>query len=74
MAGPLVHRVSARRLVPVFRAPLLLSCLVLAVSEAPLAAPVYLGLMGLGTAMSFVGHGGSRAGPAKGCDGAAAGA
>jgi MFS family permease len=53
-AGPMVDRLGARRLVPVFLAPLLLSCLVLAVSDAPAAAPLFLGLMGLGTGASFV--------------------
>ena len=53
-AGPLVDRLGARRLVPVFLAPLLLSCLALAVSDAPAVAPVFLGLMGFGTGVSFV--------------------
>jgi len=53
-AGPMVDRIGARRLVPVFLAPLLLSCLVLATSDGPATAPVFLGLMGLGTGVSFV--------------------
>ncbi len=53
-AGPLVDRLSAARLVPLFLVPLLLSCLALAVGSGPAAAPVFLGLMGLGTGASFV--------------------
>ncbi|UCH75748.1 MAG: MFS transporter [Rhodospirillales bacterium] len=53
-AGPLVDRVGARRLVSVFLAPLLLSCLALGLGNDPLAAPLFLGLMGLATGISFV--------------------
>ncbi|MHC4181499.1 MAG: MFS transporter, partial [Planctomycetota bacterium] len=53
-AGPLVDRVGAWRLVPFFLAPLLLSCVVLAAGDSPALAPVFLGLMGLGTGISFV--------------------
>ncbi len=53
-AGPLVDRVSAARLVPLFLVPLLLSCLALAIGNGPAAAPLFLGLMGLGTGASFV--------------------
>ncbi len=53
-AGPLVDRLSARRLIPVFLAPIALSCIALALGEAPAAAPVFLALLGLGTGISFV--------------------
>lgn len=53
-AGPIVDGIGARRLVPVFLAPLLLSCVVLAISDSPAVAPLFLGLMGLGTGISFV--------------------
>ena len=53
-AGPMIDRLGARRLVPVFLAPLLLSCLALAVSDDRAVAPLFLGLMGLGTGVSFV--------------------
>jgi len=53
-AGPLVDRVGARRMVPVFLAPLLASCVVLAAGDSAATAPLFLGLMGLGTGVSFV--------------------
>jgi sugar phosphate permease len=49
VAGRLVDKVSARRLVPVFLAPFALACLVLGVSDAPAAAPLALVLFGIGT-------------------------
>jgi MFS family permease len=54
LAGPLVDRFGARRLVPLFLAPLVLSCAVLAFGDAAATAPLFLGLMGFGTGMSFV--------------------
>ncbi|MDH3228866.1 MAG: MFS transporter [Alphaproteobacteria bacterium] len=54
LSGPLVDRLSARRLVPLFLAPIALSCLALALGDAPVAAPVFLALLGLGTGISFV--------------------
>ena len=47
LAGGLVDRYSARRLVPVFLAPLGLACLALALGTAPLMAPVFFALLGL---------------------------
>ncbi len=54
VAGPLVDRHSARRLVPLFLAPLALACAVLAASDSPLAAPLFLGLMGVNTGVTSV--------------------
>ena len=54
LSGPLVDRLSARRLAPVFLAPIALSCLVLVLGDAPAVAPVFLALLGLGTGISFV--------------------
>jgi sugar phosphate permease len=49
LAGPLVDRLGARRLVPVFLAPLALGCLALAVSDAPMVATLFMGLLGVTT-------------------------
>ncbi len=54
LTGPLVDRLSARRLVPLFLAPIALSCVALMLSDAPAVAPVFLALLGLGTGISFV--------------------
>jgi MFS family permease len=54
LTGPLVDRLSARRLVPLFLAPIALSCVALMLSDAAAAAPVFLALLGLGTGISFV--------------------
>ena len=54
LSGPLVDRVSARRLVPVFLLPLTLGCLVLALSDAPMSAPVFMVLVGINSGMTFV--------------------
>ena len=53
-AGPLVDRLSARRLTPVFLAPLALACLVLGTSDAPLAAPTFMALLGINTGITTV--------------------
>ncbi len=53
-SGPLVDRVSARRLVPVYLFPLALGTLALVVSDAPVMAPVFLGLLGASTGISAV--------------------
>jgi MFS family permease len=49
LAGPLVDRLGARRLVPVFLAPLALGCLALAVGDAPMVATLFMGLLGVTT-------------------------
>jgi MFS family permease len=54
LSGPLVDRFSARRLVPLFLAPLALACLVLASSDAPFVAPLFMALMGLNTGIAQV--------------------
>jgi len=54
LAGPLVDRVSARRLTPTFLAPLALACLVLASSDAPLVAPLFMALLGINTGLTSV--------------------
>jgi MFS family permease len=53
-SGPLVDRVSARRLVPVYLLPLALGAVALVASDAPVMAPVFLGLLGVSTGISFV--------------------
>lgn len=57
LAGPLVDRWSARRLVPVFLLPLTASLVVLALSDHALVAPVFMGLAGItcGIASPIVG-------------------
>ena len=54
VSGPLVDRVSARRLVPVFLAPLTVGCLVLALTNAQMSAPVFMALLGINSGMNFV--------------------
>ena len=54
LAGPLVDRFTARRLVPVCLAPLALSCVALAVSDAAYIAPVFFGLLGIGGGLTMV--------------------
>lgn len=49
LAGPLVDRLGARRLVPVFLAPLALGCAALAASDAPVVATLFMGLLGVTT-------------------------
>ena len=53
-AGPLIDRLSARRLTPVYLAPIALSCLALVTGDAPTTAPLFLALLGLGSGFSFV--------------------
>ncbi len=48
LAGGLVDRFGARRLVPFFLAPLVLACLTLASSDAPYTAPAFFALLGVG--------------------------
>lgn len=47
VAGQLVDRFSATRLLPIFLVPLSLSCFVLASTEAPWGAYVFMALMGI---------------------------
>lgn len=54
LSGPLVDRLSARRLMPVLLAPLALSCLTLAVGDALVTAPVFMALLGVGAGISTV--------------------
>jgi len=54
IGGALVDALSARRLVSLFLTPLALSCLLLWVSDAPLIAPFFLGLMGFGAGLTQV--------------------
>ncbi|MEQ8355718.1 MAG: MFS transporter [Kiloniellaceae bacterium] len=54
VAGQLVDRFSARRLVPLFLAPLAVACLILAASDAPLAAPAFMALLGINTGIATV--------------------
>lgn len=57
LAGPLVDRLGARRLVPLLLVPMLLALLTLALVPGAWAAPVYLFLMGMsaGTAGTLMG-------------------
>ena len=48
IAGGLVDRYSARRLVPFFLAPLAFGCLALASGTAPQTAPIFFALLGIG--------------------------
>jgi MFS family permease len=48
LAGGLVDRFSARRLVPFFLGPLTLACLALAFNASPMTAPVFFALLGIG--------------------------
>lgn len=49
LAGPLVDRVGARLMVPVFLLPLTLGCVALAVGDAPVVATLFMGLLGVTT-------------------------
>ncbi len=53
-AGPLIDRLTARRLVPVFLAPLAAACLALYASDAALVAPLFLALLGVSAGMTQV--------------------
>jgi sugar phosphate permease len=52
--GPAVDHFSANRLMPLFLAPLALACLVLFATDSPLAAPLFMALLGLNTGIAFV--------------------
>lgn len=54
VAGVLVDRFTARRLVPICLAPLALSCVVLALSDASIVAPIFFGLLGVGGGLTMV--------------------
>ncbi|WP_193368877.1 MFS transporter [Pelagibius marinus] len=54
LAGPLVDRFAARRLVPLLLVPLTLACLTLALSDAAPAATLFMGLLGLTTGSGSV--------------------
>lgn len=54
VAGPLVDRFTARRLVPICLAPLALSCVALAISDATVVAPLFFGLLGAGGSLTLV--------------------
>lgn len=54
VAGPLVDRFTARRLVPYFLTPLALACLALTLGDAPLTAPVFMAFMGINMGLAFV--------------------
>jgi sugar phosphate permease len=54
LAGPLVDRFGARRLVPAILAPLALACLALGLSDAPLVAALFMGLLGITTGSGSV--------------------
>lgn len=52
VAGGLVDRYSARRLVPFFLTPLALACLALASGAAPQTAPIFFALLGTGAGVT----------------------
>lgn len=52
--GPAVDRFTAHRLIPLSLTPLAMACLVLFTTDSPLAAPVFLGLLGLNGGLSHV--------------------
>jgi hypothetical protein len=54
VAGPLVDRFSARRLVPVCLTPLALACLILALSHGTPGALALFGLLGVGSGLTAV--------------------
>lgn len=54
LAGPLVDRLGARRLVPLLLVPLASACLALALSDAPPVAPLFMGLLGITTGSGAV--------------------
>ncbi len=54
VAGVLVDRFTARRLVPICLVPLALSCVVLALSDAAIIAPIFFGLLGVGAGLTMV--------------------
>ena len=54
LAGPLVDRFGARRLVPLALIPLVFGCLALAGSANPLVATLFMGLLGITTGIGAV--------------------
>lgn len=54
VAGPIVDRFTARRLVSVYLAPLALGCLCLALGKADWTVPLFFGLIGCGTGFAVV--------------------
>lgn len=54
LAGPLVDRFGARRLLAAVLAPLIAGCLVLGLTDDPLAAPLFMGLLGATTGSNQV--------------------
>jgi sugar phosphate permease len=54
LAGVLVDRFSARRLMTVFLTPLALACLSLSLSDLPVIAPTFLALLGASAGVSTV--------------------
>lgn len=52
LAGPLVDRMGARRLVPLFLIPIMLGLVLLSVAEGRWVAPVYLALLGISVGSS----------------------
>lgn len=54
VGGLLVDRFTARRLVGFFLAPLALACLVVTVSDASTAAPLFLGFLGISAGLAGV--------------------
>ncbi|MGF1631511.1 MAG: MFS transporter [Kiloniellaceae bacterium] len=54
LAGVLVDRFAARRLVPVILLPLALACVILASSNHPVVATLFMGLLGVTTGSSAV--------------------
>ena len=54
LAGPLVDRLSARRLVPICLAPLAVSCGVLATSTGTVAAVAFFTLLGFGSGLTAI--------------------
>lgn len=53
-AGPLIDRVTARTLLPWVLIPLTLACLLLSVTDARLAAPAFMILIGVGTGLCTI--------------------
>lgn len=53
-AGPLVDRITARRLLPWALIPLTLACLMLAMTDARIAAPGFMILIGIGTGLCTI--------------------
>ena len=54
IGGLLVDRFTARRLVTLFLAPLAMACLVLAFSDATVAVPLFMGLLGVNAGITGV--------------------